>query len=111
MIKVPFSALRKFLNERIFITAPTARDQLTKPVEVDALVMLSDPYSTGDGIGPDSSKPRYSVMVEAEAVKDLTIIPGATIAANGSRPKLMVTSIHPNGESIWMDCTATEGAI
>lgn len=111
MITIPFKALKKFINERISISAATSRDQLVKPVEVDALVMLSDPYALGDGIGPDGSKPKYSVMVEAKAVAGITIIPGASIAANGSRPKLMVNSVHPNSESLWLDCTATEGAV
>lgn len=86
-----------------------SRDQLVEPFAVDALVMQSDPYAVGDGLGPDASKPKYSIMVELAQVADRKILPGATIAATGTRPKLMVTSVHSNGPALWMDCV--EGVV
>lgn len=111
MIKVPFQALTPFLNETIDLFTPTERDEYVKPQSVEALVMLGDPYAVDNGIGPDASKVKYSVMVKADDVDVNKIIVGAWIKATSNRPKLMINSVHLNGDALWFDCTATEGAV
>lgn len=106
MIKVPF--IRRFCNERISIKAATSRDQYVKPFEIDALVMLSDPYSTDNGLGPDAAKPKWTVMLSAMDLDGREIVDGATIEASDRHPRLFIHSVHPNGDSLWLDCTSTE---
>lgn len=103
------AALEPFINDRITITPHTQRDNLAKPIVLDACVMQSDPYALGDGIGPDGTKPTYSAMVRSADIPDgVCIVAGAMIAKSTTHPRMEVRSVHVNGPALWMDCVSTE---
>lgn len=109
MITTPMAALEPFFNDSITITPHTQRDNLAKPIELQACVMEADPYSLGDGFGPDGSKPTYSAMVRRADIPDgVSILPGAMIAKSATHPRMEVRSVHANGPALWMDCVSTE---
>lgn len=101
------------LNATIEIVASEARDQYVKPIKVEALVMLGDPFALGDGNGPDSPKPSWTVMISLDEAKllGLNIIPGASILPDGDRPKLFIDSVHENSKCLWLDCHSIKGAV
>lgn len=103
------AALEPFINDRITLTPHVQRDNMAQSIELDACVMQADPYSLGDGIGPDSTKPTYSVMVRREDIPEgVCVLPGATISKTATHPRMEVRSTHVNGPAYWFDCVSME---
>lgn len=106
MIKVPF--VSQFINDEVTVESSPGRDVFVQPFTVPALVMECDPYATDNGMGPDGQKPKWTVMLSIKDLDGKAIVVGAKVKANEKHPRMFVNSVHPNGDTLWLDCTSTE---